>query len=233
MVRAGGPPQRVAQLGVVNLDDLVGRRWGDRLRLGLVEYVLTRPILSDYLRRMERRAQIVLPKDAARIVFETGLNSGGRVLEAGVGSGGLTTVLAHAVAPAGRVYAYDLRSDHLDVGRRNVETAGWARVVDFKIGDVRGGVEERDLDAAVLDIPDPEAAIPVLHAALHPGAVLACYTPLIGQAERAAKALAASGYAEVRTLEQWERAWVIHERGARPDFAMLGHTGFLTFARRV
>jgi tRNA (adenine57-N1/adenine58-N1)-methyltransferase len=105
-------------------------------------------------------------------------------------------------------------------------------LVDFRVGDVRNGVPERDLDAAVLDIPDPEAAAAAIHASLRPGAVLAVYTPLIGQAEAASRALAAKGFLEVRTLELLERAWVVHARGTRPDFDMLGHTGFLTFARR-
>jgi tRNA (adenine57-N1/adenine58-N1)-methyltransferase catalytic subunit len=233
IVRARPETVRVAGLGVVALGEFVGKPWGATVRLGLKDYRLTRPVLPDHLRSLERRAQIVTPKDAARILFETGLAAGGRVLEAGVGSGALTLALAHAVAPSGRVIALDLREDHLAVGRRNLEAAGLAGLVDFRVGDVRRGVAERDLDAAVLDIPDPEAAIAAAASALRPGGVLAVYAPLINQAQAAAHAARAAGLAETRVLELIERTWTVHERGARPDFEMLGHTGFLLFARRL
>lgn len=233
IVHARSETARVGGLGVVALGDLAGREWGTKVRLGLKDYTLTRPILGDHVRSLERRAQIILPKDASRILFETGLGSGGRVLEAGVGSGGLTLVLAHAVAPNGRVIALDLREDHLAVGRRNIQAAGLSDVVELRVGDVRQGVAERDLDAAVLDIPDPEAAIANVHRSIRPGGALAVYVPLIGQAELAVRAARAAGYAEVRVLELLERTWSVHERGARPNFDMLGHTGFLVFARRV
>lgn len=232
VVRSANAPARVAGLGVVDSASFVGRNWGDAVTLGLREYVLTRPVLADHLRRAERKAQIILPKDAARILLETGLGAGDRVVEAGVGSGALTVVLAHAVAPNGRVHAYDLREDHLAVGRRNLEAAGLAHVVELKVGDVRQGVGERDVDAFVLDVPDPEAAIDAAQNALRPGGVLAVYVPLVGQLEKAVAAARAHGFLDVRALELLERAWVVHDRGSRPDFDMLGHTGFLLFARR-
>lgn len=232
-VDAGKGAKRVPGLGVVDVGALVGRPWGGNLPLGLKSYTLARPLLSDHIRGLERKAQIVLPKDAARILFETGLGAGDRVLEAGVGSGSLTLTLAHAVAPGGRVYALEQREDHLDVGRRNVARAGLEGVVEFRIGDIRKGIAERDLDAGVLDIPDPEAAIAAVTASLRPGAVIAVYTPLIHQAEKAVNALRAEAYWEIRTLELLERTWTFHDQGARPDFDMLGHTGFLTFGRRA
>jgi len=233
ILRAGKDAARVPGLGVVATKDFVGRAWGSSLKLGLKDYTITRPLLVDHLRSLERRAQIITPKDAARILLETGVGSGDHVLEAGVGSGGLTTVLAHAVAPKGRVVALDLREDHLDVGRRNVEAAGLSDVVDFRVGDVREGVKERDFDAVVLDIPDPEAAVANAFACLRPGGALAVYAPLIDQVQKAVKAARASGFAQTRILELIERTWTVHERGARPDFDMLGHTGFLLFARRL
>ncbi len=51
--------------------------------------------------------------------------------------------------------------------------------------------------------------------------------------ERTHEALQEYGFFDVRTLEQLERTWTVHERGSRPDHRMLGHTGFLTFARLV
>lgn len=232
VVRVRDETARVGGLGVLRLSDLIGRPWGDRVRLGLKDYLLLHPVLGDHTRSLERRAQIITPKDASRILFETGLGAGGRVAEAGVGSGALTLALAHAVGETGRVFAYDLRQEHLDVGRRNLDQAGLTQRVDLRLGDVRQGVPERDLDAFVLDIPDPEVAINAAKASLRPGGVLAVYAPIVVQVERAVQAVRGAGFVDIQALELIERAWVVHERGSRPDFGMLGHTGFLVFARR-
>jgi len=37
----------------------------------------------------------------------------------------------------------------------------------------------------------------------------------------------------VRTIEVIEREMEVREVGVRPSFAALGHTGYLTFARKV
>lgn len=232
ILRVRDGTHRVPGLGVVNLSSLVGQEWGSTLRLGDVQYRLLAPRLPDRLALLERGAQIVLPKDASRIVFECGLNAGARVLEAGVGSGALTLALAHAVAPNGRVYAYDNREDHLRHGKANVAAAGLDPVVEFRVGDVTKRIEERGLDAVVLDLPEPDAVVPHAHAALAPSGVFAAYSPLVVQVERTVQALRSAGFVAVRALELLERGWTVHDRGSRPDTNMLAHTGFLVFGRR-
>ena len=37
----------------------------------------------------------------------------------------------------------------------------------------------------------------------------------------------------VKTVELIEREWKFEDKIARPEFRMLGHTGFLNFIRRV
>ena len=71
---------------------------------------------------MPRGAQVVYPKDAAQIVHEGDIFPGARVLEAGAGSGALTCSLLRAVGPGGQVISYDVRADHAEHARRNVET---------------------------------------------------------------------------------------------------------------
>ncbi|HLE47707.1 MAG TPA: tRNA (adenine-N1)-methyltransferase [Candidatus Thermoplasmatota archaeon] len=232
VVEARDETARVPGLGVLNLGDLVGRAWGSKLTLGADEYLLLRPILRDRLLSLDRGPQIVLPKDASRIVLECGLHAGSRVAEAGVGSGALTMVLAHAVAPTGRVLAFDNREDHLNHAKRNLKQAGLDAVVEFKMADVTKGIAEKNLDAVVLDLPEPENVVPHAHKALGPSGAFASYSPLVIQMERTVEALRAHGFIEIRSLELLERPWMVHERGSRPETTMLAHTGFLTFARR-
>lgn len=232
LVEAQEGTVRVPNLGVLRLGDLLGKPFGSKIELAGRTYEALRPLLTDHLARLERGAQIILPKDAARIVLECSLHGGSRVAEAGVGSGALTIVLAHAVAPTGRVFTYDVREDHLHNGRRNVARAGLESVVEFQVGDVYSGIPQKDLDAVVLDVPEPEKAIGPAKAALRPGGVIACYSPLVSQVERAHAALKENGFVDVRALELLEREWKIGARGSRPETTMLAHTGFLLFARR-
>ncbi|MCI4360272.1 MAG: methyltransferase domain-containing protein, partial [Thermoplasmata archaeon] len=70
------------------------------------------------------------------LLYLAGVGPGGRVAEAGAGSGALTIVLAHAVGAMGRVFSYDRRADFLDVARRNVTAAGLEARVTFEERDV-------------------------------------------------------------------------------------------------
>ena len=85
-------------------------------------FLVLRPLLVDYVMSMPRGAQLIYPKDAAQIVLEGDIFPGARVLEAGAGSGALTCSLLRAVGPDGRVISYDVRADHAEHARRNVET---------------------------------------------------------------------------------------------------------------
>ena len=64
------------------------------------EYLVFRPLLSEFVVSMPRGAAVVYPKDAAQIVAMADIFPGARVVEAGVGSGALTCSLLRAVGPA-------------------------------------------------------------------------------------------------------------------------------------
>ena len=232
IIRVEPGTARVPGLGVLNFNDLAGRPWGSTWKLADREYRLLRPTLSDRVALIDRGAQIITPKDSARIVFECGLRNGSRIVEAGVGSGALTLCLANAVGREGRVYAYDIRDDHLRHGRKNLEAAALSDVVEFKVGDVTKKIEETGLDAAVFDLPEPDQCVDTAWNALSPSGVFAAYSPLVSQVEKTVHALRAKGYLGIRALELLERPWTIGDRGSRPETTMLGHTGFLVFARR-
>jgi tRNA (adenine57-N1/adenine58-N1)-methyltransferase catalytic subunit len=224
---------RVGGLGVVRGESVLGKPWGEPVRIGDQDYWFLRPTLRDHLLALERRAQIITPKDASRIVLECGIGPGQHVAEAGVGSAGLTLCLAHHVGPNGRIYGYDIRDDHLKVARSNLLRSGLLDRVELKQGDVADESMPRPVDALILDVPDPERVIPKVWSWLARGATLACYTPLVVQMERARKEMTAQGAVELRSMEILERSWTSHEQGSRPETSMLGHTGFLTFGRRL
>jgi tRNA (adenine57-N1/adenine58-N1)-methyltransferase catalytic subunit len=234
LVRLARGPQKVGNEGVLDLTDQIGKPPGGEVTWLGERYWALRPALSDLLASVRRGAQIITPKDAAQILFLAGVGPGATVAEAGAGSGALTVALAYAVGPTGRVVSYDRREDFLEAARANVRRAGLESRVTFRHRDVVAeGLDARDLGSVVLDLPEPWAALASVRASLAPGGYVATYTPTYNQLERTVRALREQRFDEVRALELLERGLHVGEGGTRPEFEMLGHTGFLATGRRV
>ena len=107
--------------GGLSHDDIIGREEGFTLTsTSGGEYLVFRPLLSEFVVSMPRGAAVVYPKDAAQIVAMADIFPGARVVEAGAGSGALTCSLLRAVGPTGHVSSYERREEFADVARRNV-----------------------------------------------------------------------------------------------------------------
>lgn len=149
-------------LGNVSLQDAIGKRYGEVIYTQLGKpFVLLEPILEDRMMKVRRLTQIVYPKDAALILLKTGVQSGMRVIECGTGSGSLTMALASAVAPTGRVFAYDRREDFLENAKKNLLETGLSDLVEFKLREVDQGFDEVEVDVVVLDLPSPWRGFPL------------------------------------------------------------------------
>ncbi|MGQ0536516.1 MAG: tRNA (adenine-N1)-methyltransferase [Methanobacteriota archaeon] len=230
---AGSGPVRVPALGVVESDRVVGLAWGSRFDYGGRSYLVLPAAPEDLAAGIERRAQIVTAKDIAAILYLADVRPGVTVVEGGAGSGSLTLALARSVVPGGRLVSYELRADHLAVARGNVIRAGLADAVEFRETDVRQPWGLSGVHAVVLDMPDPWEAVPAASDALTAGGHFVSYSPLVSQVEATHKALGKHGFTKPRTFETLQREWVVGESGSRPSFEMLGHTGYLTHARKT
>jgi tRNA (adenine57-N1/adenine58-N1)-methyltransferase catalytic subunit len=102
---------------------------------------------------------------------------------------------------------------------------------DVQSRDVYEGIELRDLDRVVLDLPEPWRVVKHAEAALHPGGIFCAYLPTIGQVAELHEALAASAFGLATTIEVLQRSWHVKGQSVRPDHRMVAHTGFLTAAR--
>lgn len=241
LVEARGEVRKVPGLGVLDPSNLLGHPWGLPLRVGQRDVTPLPPLPVDRMRTAERGPQIIQPKDAARILLECGIRPGARVLEVGSGSGVLTLALAFAVGGDGRILSLDHRKEHQETARSNVERAGVAERVAFVVGKAEDPPEALALaveadgpfDALVTDVPNPDEAVPALGDHVRVGGAAAIYVPLISQVEAVHRVLHGGPWTRVRTVELIERSWHVGSRGSRPEFDMLGHTGFLTFARRA
>jgi len=222
--------------GLIRLNNIENLRYGEAIRTSLnIEARILRPLIIDYIEKgLERITQIIYPKDIGMIIFLLGISSGSNVLEIGVGSGATTIVLAHIVKPFGHVFGYDIREDSLEIAMRNLRRIGLDRYVTLKLGDARQGVDEKDLDAAIVDIPDPWNVLDTLYSALKPSAPVVFFLPTVNQLEKLYNALYShKGFIDIRCFETMLREYQLSLEAIRPSTYMVGHTGFIMFARKI
>jgi len=125
------------------------------------------------------------------------------------------------------------RQDFADFARKNLERFGMEDLVEFRIRDMTEGMEEKEIDAVVVDIPNPHEVVAHAKGALRPGGYFAGYVPTMNQVERLVAELKEHDLAEIRTTETLLREIVAGKGAVRPSFEMLGHTGYITVARKL
>jgi tRNA (adenine57-N1/adenine58-N1)-methyltransferase len=165
--------------------------------------------------------------------MKLGIRSGCRVLEAGTGSGGMTLVLAQAVMPEGQVHSYDNRPEMQALARKNLTQMGLDRYVEFKLRDVSDGFDENDLDALFFDLPAPWHFLDQAAAALGDGGFFGCILPTTNQVSELLYALTRTLFEMVEVEELILRPYKPVPARLRPYDRIIGHTGFLVFARKV
>ncbi len=221
-------------LGNLDLGDAIGKRYGEVINTQLgKQFYLLDPTLEDRMMKAKRLTQIIYPKDAALILLKTGVHSGSRVIECGVGSGVLTMALSNAVSPDGRIYSYDRREDFLDNAKKNLTEAGFGGLVEFKLRDAKDGFDETDVDVVILDLPSPWEGVPSAAAAIRGGGRIASLSPTFNQVEKTVGCLNDEGFIHVETLEIFVRKLLVRPGKTRPFERMVSHTGFLTFGRKA
>lgn len=220
--------------GFIEFSDLIGKPYGMVITssLGVSFYVL-KPLIRDRVLKTNRRTQVLYPKDIGYILFQLGLGSGSRVVEAGTGSGALTIALANAVRPEGRVYSYDILERHQNTARGNIDRSGLMPYVELKIGDVIKCKLEEDLDAVILDMATPWFVVPRAWEALVGSGMFLSFSPTIEQVIKTVDQLRQHPFIEVETAELLLRNFTVSHNKTRPKTQMIGHSGYLTTARKV
>jgi tRNA (adenine57-N1/adenine58-N1)-methyltransferase len=218
--------------GIVPHADLLGHPEGTTVRSTTgARYTAMRPTLTDFVLRMPRGAQVIYPKDLGPILLLADIQPGLRVFESGVGSGALSMTLLRAGAS---VVGYEVRDDFAERARGNVhsflgdEASARYRV---EVRDTYEGIDERDLDRVVLDLPEPWQVVKHAAVAMRPGGIIVSYSPSIAQVMQLHEAFEDSGFHLAQTVEILQRTWHVEGQAVRPDHRMVAHTGFLTSAR--
>ena len=217
-------------------DALIGKPDGSLVTLSHGRRLLAlRPTLSEYVLKMPRGAQVLYPKDLGVIIQWADIYPGARVFEAGTGSGALTIALLRAVGDRGHVVSYEAREDFARTAMKNIERyLGPPANLTLRQKDAYEGIEEKDLDRLILDLPEPWRVVPHAASALRSGGIYLSYVPTIPQVMQTVEALhRAAVFSMIQTFETLLRTWNIEGRSVRPDHRMIAHSGFLTVARTV
>lgn len=221
--------------GTIDHDLLLSGPLGREVRSHLgYAFVVVTPSVFDLIHKLKRTTQIMYPKDIAYTLLRLNVRSGSRVVEAGTGSGGLTLALGRAVAPAGRVYSYEVRPDVLQLARRNLEALGLAEWVEFKGRDIAEGFDEEGVDAVFLDLRRPWLYLDAVVKALADGAFFGAIVPTVNQVIDLVQGLEIeNAFGNIEVEEVLVRPYKPVPARLRPMDRMIAHTGYLIFARKV
>lgn len=220
--------------GIVKHNDLIDTPWGSQIFSHTGSpFFLLQPMLGDILTNLKRNTQILYPKDIGFLLVNMGIGPGKRVLEAGTGSGSMTIALAYTVGKDGKVYTFERRPEFQALATKNLTRLGLEDRVEFKLGDIEAGFEERDVDAVFLDVVNPYDYIAQVRECLLPGGFFGSLVPTMNQAARLIKSLQRNQFAFIEMTEILMRYFKPEPSRIRPTDRMVAHTGYLVFGRKI
>ena len=205
---------------------------GDTVETHLGESFTARALRGpDLFAHFERTGAPMMPRDVGLVVGHTGVADDDRVLDAGTGTGVLAAYLARCGAT---VRTYERDADFAAVARENMRLAGVDDRVEVRTGDITDALDELGtFDVVTLDTGDAASVVARAPSLLADGGFLAVYSPFVEQTREVATAAREAGLEQVETLETIQREMDFDDRGSRPSTAGVGHTGYLTFARKL
>ena len=169
-------------------------------------------------------------KDIGLILSETAINNKSVVVDAGSGSGALACFLANI---AKEVISYEIREDFVKIVEHNIGYLG-LKNVKVRNKNIYDGIDEKNVDLVVLDLPEPWKAAESAKNALKVGGFLISYSPSIPQTMDFVNTIRKyEDFVYLKTSEIIEREWEIDERKVRPRSQAIGHSGFISFARKI
>ncbi len=218
--------------GKIDLSLIKDLNFGDIIETHLGRpYRIVRPTLYDLLKTIERRTQIIYPKDIGYIVMRLGIGPGCQVVEAGCGSGALTMAFAYLVGNEGHVYSFDRREDFLGLCEKNLKKVGLLERVSLEKRDIEDGFDIEEADAGFLDVRTPwEYLSPFAHAVKN-GSCVGFLLPTVNQVCNLLENMEKGPFVDIEVIEIFLRRYKTNHQRLRPEDRMVAHTGFLIFAR--
>lgn len=222
-----------SDLGIVKAEILDNAKIGDEVKSHLGHsFKIVKPNINDFIDVMDRRCSILIKKDIGQVLAHTGLGAGARVVDAGTGAGAIALNFGNVVGPDGDVFTYEIREDFAQVAAKNIDKFGIENI-HVKNQNIKDGIDEDDIDLVFLDLPKPYEIFEEVLEALNVGGWLAVYAPYIDQAETSYRVAKKLGFYDIEIFETLERGLEVRTQGVRPKTRMVGHSGYLMFARKL
>lgn len=221
--------------GVISQEDIINAKVGDVLETHMgKKYTVIEPNINDYIDLMKRNCSILLPQDLGLITGFTGIGYGSKIVESGTGAGSSLLFFANIVGPDGHVSSYEIREDFVKIIKENISGTDFKNITLYN-QDVTEGFKEEDnsIDLVFLDLPKPGEVIEDAYRILKTGGFIAVYTPYVEQFQIVNKVLGKSGFKNIKIREGNVRELEIKKNKTRPNSRMAGHTGYITFARKL
>ena len=221
--------------GVISQEDIINAKVGDVLETHMgKKYTVIEPNINDYIDLMKRNCSILLPQDLGLITGFTGIGYGSKIVESGTGAGSSLLFFANIVGPDGHVSSYEIREDFVKIIKENISGTDFKNITLYN-QDVTEGFKEEDnsIDIVFLDLPKPGEVIEDAYRILKTGGFIAVYTPYVEQFQIVNKVLGKSGFKNIKIREGNVRELEIKKNKTRPNSRMAGHTGYITFARKL
>ena len=222
-----------SDLGIIKADVLDSAEIGDEVKSHLDHtFKIMKPNVNDFIDIMDRRCSILIQKDIGQVLAHTGLGAGSRVVDAGTGAGAIALNFGNVVGPEGQVYTYEIREDFAEVAKKNIDNFGITNI-EVKNKNIKDGIEEDNIDLIFLDLPKPFEIFEEVLESLNVGGWLVVYAPYIDQAETSYRVAKKLGFYNIDIIETLERGLEVRTQGVRPKTRMVGHSGYLMFARKL
>ncbi len=193
------------------------------------KFVMLEPQFADLWENLVRGPQIMQQKDIGMIIAKTGISKESIIVDAGGGTGSLCLSLANICK---EITVYEINPEHYDVVQKNVKLMGISNLT-LKQGSIYDGIEEKEIDVLTLDLPEPWQVTKHAEDSVKHGGHVVVYLPNLGQVKQFIDSTKGTKIKVQEVLELIERKWKIEDKIMRPEFQMLGHTGFLVFCRRL
>lgn len=222
-----------SDLGIIKAEVLDNAKIGDEIKSHLDHsFKIVKPNINDFIDLMDRRCSILIKKDIGQVLAHTGLGASSRVVDAGTGAGAIALNFGNVVGPDGEVFTYEIRQDFAEVAQKNIDNFGIENI-HVKNQNIKDGIDEDNIDLIFLDLPKPYEIFEEVLESLNVGGWLAVYAPYIDQAETSYRVAKKLGFYDIEIIETLERGLEVRPQGVRPKTRMVGHSGYLVFARKL
>lgn len=221
--------------GTFTHDMFIDRQFGSKVtsigkKQNVRDFVyLLRPTPTLWTLALKHRTQILYNVDISYIVTMLQLRPGSRVIEAGTGSGSLSTTIARLIhnmnegeqinsRRRGHLFTFEYHEQRFKEAREEFRRNGFDEgTITITHGDVcangfKNSVEtdeemEGTIDAIFLDLPKPWQCIENVDRLLRVGGRFCGFSPCIEQIQKTADALRKHDFVEVRSFEVLSRIY--------------------------